>query len=1085
MIFDGFSSLVFKQHLFDLLEGKVLKLDEGIVKSSVYNEEIVKTQEYSDAEAFYESMLCEAADVSSFLSDVGDNEAGFYSFDLSMDKSDIDVLLKSLGVSENILFTGVFAYTLSRFTGDNKVLFNVLDNGRDKLSNYESIGMYVNTLPLLVDCSDKDLASFIEDIRDLIFNVFSYNFYPFRVLAQKFNINSSILFQYLPIFDEVNNQFFNVSDFEFRIFEKNNRYVVNVIYSGVFSSDTIRRFVESYNMILNQLLSVNKLSDINYISSSDLELLNTYNDTSCDLGHVDILDAFNDNLSRYPDNMLVSYEDRFYTYAEGAFIADKIAYSLKGLGVEMRDKVAFLVEKSELYMFCVLGILSVGAIYVPLDDAHPDDRIQFILEDTDSKVVIVSDKTYERAKSLTNDSIILNISDVMKEDVGTADKLPVVYNDLGCILYTSGTTGLPKGVKVPRIAFVNLSAYYIRNYGFIKDDVFGLYSSIGFDAAYKAVFAAVYAGACLDVIPSDVKLDMDSLNNHFIKQGINHADLPTQVAKLLISQVDDVPFDVLFTGGEKLGDFDEEVDCRFVDAYGPTEAYVEVSTGDVADRIDSSSIGHLVDNIKAYILDDEFRRVPVGAVGELYLAGNQIADGYLNRDEETTKAFLNNPFDDDEDYSVLYRTGDLVRVLSDGSLGIVGRRDSQVKIRGNRVELSEIEAVIREIDFVEDLTVQTIKNGTNNELVAYVVVSDEFDGDLKEEISDYVDERKPEYMIPSFVVELDEIPLNVNGKVDKRALPEVDVEGLQVEYVAPTTETEKQIVEAFENVFNQENIGIYDDFVRLGGDSITAIKVISILSKYDININARVIFDNKTPYQIANFIDEDQPEYGFYLAKEGTSDQNMFLLPPVEGISTVFTQLVDNIEFEGNVYLIDDFKFDLTVDEIKNTDHNMTFEKYYDAIKDIFRDEDIIVGYSLGCLFAMMIVEKLEKDRKVEKCVLIDGPLEFFCDDVPDKDEALAFINELYGLGVDVDGLRSEDHNELIDKIVEIFTINSIWDFPAAKINDTQVIYLASDNEYEGRLEDIARNGEFIVIEDTNHSSIVTNDVKKIIRYLK
>ena len=1085
LIFDGFSSLVFKQHLFDLLDGKVLKLDEGFVKSSVYNKKIVNTAEYSDAEAFYESMLCEAADVSSFLSDVGDNKAGFYSLDLSVDKYDIEVLLKSLGVSENILFTGVFAYTLSRFTGDNKVLFNVLDNGRDKLSNYESIGMYVNTLPLLVDCSDKDLASFIEDIRDLIFNVFSYNFYPFRVLAQKFNINSSILFQYLPIFDEVNNQFFNVSDFEFRIFEKNNRYVVNVIYSGAFSSDTIKRFVESYNMILNQLLSVDKLSDINYISSSDLELLNTYNDTSCDLGHVDILDAFNDNLSRYPDNMLVSYEDRFYTYAEGAFIADKIAYSLKGLGVEMRDKVAFLVEKSELYMFCVLGILSVGAIYVPLDDAHPDDRIQFILEDTDSKVVIVSDKTYERAKSLTNDSIILNISDVMKEDVGTADKLPVVYNDLGCILYTSGTTGLPKGVKVPRIAFVNLSAYYIRNYGFIKDDVFGLYSSIGFDAAYKAVFAAVYAGACLDVIPSDVKLDMDSLNNHFIKQGINHADLPTQVAKLLISQVDDVPFDVLFTVGEKLGDFDEEVDCRFVDAYGPTEAYVEVSTGDVADRIDSSSIGHLVDNIKAYILDDEFRRVPVGAVGELYLAGNQIADGYLNRDEETTKAFLNNPFDDDEDYSVLYRTGDLVRVLSDGSLGIVGRRDSQVKIRGNRVELSEIGAVIREIDFVEDLTVQTIKNGTNNELVAYVVVSDEFDGDLKEEISDYVDERKPEYMIPSFVVELDEIPLNVNGKVDKRALPEVDVEGLQVEYVAPTTETEKQIVEAFENVFNQENIGIYDDFVRLGGDSITAIKVISILSKYDININARVIFDNKTPYQIAKFIDEDQPEYGFYLAKEGTSDQNMFLLPPVEGISTVFTQLVDNIEFEGNVYLIDDFKFDLTVDEIKNTDHNMTFEKYYDAIKDIFRDEDIIVGYSLGCLFAMMIVEKLEKDRKVEKCVLIDGPLEFFCDDVPDKDEALAFINELYGLGVDVDGLRSEDHNELIDKIVEIFTINSIWDFPAAKINDTQVIYLASDNEYEGRLEDIARNGEFIVIEDTNHSSIVTNDVKKIIRYLK
>ncbi|WP_407415013.1 phosphopantetheine-binding protein, partial [Methanobrevibacter sp.] len=455
-------------------------------------------------------------------------------------------------------------------------------------------------------------------------------------------------------------------------------------------------------------------------------------------------------------------------------------------------------------------------------------------------------------------------------------------------------------------------------------------------------------------------------------------------------------------------------------------------------------------------------------------------------DEETTKAFLKNPFDEGNDYSVMYRTGDIVRVLADGSFGIVGRRDSQVKIRGNRVELSEIEAVIREIDYIEDLTVQTIKNGTNNELVAYVVVSDEFDGDLKEEISDYVDERKPKYMIPSFVIEMDEIPLNVNGKVDKHALPEVNVEELQVEYVAPTTETEKHIVEAFEKVFNQENIGIYDDFDRLGGDSITAIKIISLLSKYDIAVNARIIFENKTPYQIAKFIDEDQTEYGFYLAKEGTSDQNMFLLPSVYGFSIEFSQLVDNLEFEGNVYLIDDFKFDLTIDEIKNTNHNMTFEKYYEAIKHIFQDGDIIVGYSLGCLFAMLIVEKLEKDRKIGKCILIDGPLDFYCDEVPDKEEALTSINKLYDLGFDVDELGLEDHDELIDKMVEIIIVNSIWDFPAAKINDTPVIYLAADQEYVGgRLDDIARNGEFIFIDATNHSSIVTTDVKRIVKYLK
>ena len=467
LIFDGFSSLVFKQHLFDLLEGKVLKLDDGFVKSSVYHEEIIKTKEYSTAEAFYEDMLCDVGDVSSLLSDVGDNEAGVYSVNLDVGKSDVDVFLKSYGVSENILFTGVFAYTLSRFTGDNKILFNVLDNGRDNLSNYESIGMFVNTLPLIVDCCDNDVASFIGDVRDLIFNVFSYNFYPFRVLAQKFNINSSILFQYQPIFDEeINNQFFIVSDLAFRIFKKNNRYVVNVIYSSEFSSDTIRRFVKSYNMILNQLLSEDRLSDINYVGSSDLDLLDAFNDTGHDLDYVDVLDAFNDNLSRCPDNMLVSYEDCSYTYAEGAFIADKIASCLKSRGIEEQDKVAFLVERSELYMFCVLGILSYGGVYVPLDDKLPDERIRFILDDTSTNIVIVSDKTYNRVVDLVNDDvIILNISDIFNGNIGTLSKVSVGYGDLACILYTSGSTGVPKGVKITRFSLISLCENYIYKYG--------------------------------------------------------------------------------------------------------------------------------------------------------------------------------------------------------------------------------------------------------------------------------------------------------------------------------------------------------------------------------------------------------------------------------------------------------------------------------------------------------------------------------------------------------------------------------------------------------------------------------------------
>ena len=230
------------------------------------------------------------------------------------------------------------------------------------------------------------------------------------------------------------------------------------------------------------------------------------------------------------------------------------------------------------------------------------------------------------------------------------------------------------------------------------------------------------AGACLIVVPEDIRLDMSELNEYFINHDVSHTYMTTQVAKLFMDSIDETSLDVLVTGGEKLGEFSSPESYSLIDSYGPTESFGFVDSMDNLDKLDYSSDGFVNFNVKFYVLDDKLRRVPVGAVGELYIAGYQLADGYLNLDVETSDVFIDNPYDDTEGFNRLYRTGDLVRFLPDGSVAIVGRRDSQVKIRGNRVELGEVESVIRNIDSVEDVTVQTVDNNGNNELVAYVVV---------------------------------------------------------------------------------------------------------------------------------------------------------------------------------------------------------------------------------------------------------------------------------------------------------------------------------------------------------------------------
>ncbi|WP_405294927.1 AMP-binding protein [Methanobrevibacter sp.] len=880
LIFDGTSLSILLSRFISILDGDDVDfVDKGVLRQIAF-EEIVDSDYMDAAHEFFAGMLADADEVHELLPCVsGDAEFEVVNtFDVGMEY--LNSFLQSHSITYNQFFSSVFAYTLSRFTGSDKVLFNIVEDGRGHIDLSESVGMFVRTLPVLMDCKNQDVDSYLEYSSDLINSAMMYDLYPFRLLANEYDLNSNVFFQYSNIFSDVLNGGdlkFSVdelshdlnADLAFYIFNNGeDKLTIRILYSSVYSKSFMEHFVESYKLILHDMLKVDVLKDINYTSEVDLEILDALNQTEHPLDYNDILDAFNAHLSKYPKNKLVSCNDNSYCYDEGAFIADVVSSKLKAIGVEKGDNVAFLVERSELYMFCVLGILSMGGVYVPLDDAHPDERIEFMLNDAQARVVIVSDETYERAKNLTNDDVnLLNISNIVNGEIGSLSNLPITYGDLACMLYTSGTTGLPKGVKVTRKSILNLSAVYVDKFDFDRNDVYGLFADISFDAGSQAVCQTFYAGACLSIVPDDIKLNVNKLNEYFVEHGVTHAMITTQVGKLFMENVDDTSMEVLTVGGEKLGEFESPEDYILIDGFGPTETFSFVTSINNLDKIDASSIGRLNYNTKAYILDNELRRVPIGAIGELCISGFQVSEGYLNREEETTKSFINNPFDNNDEYNILYRTGDMVRVLPDETLAIVGRRDNQIKIRGNRVELTEVESSIRSMTNVEDVTVQIIENNGNNELVAYIVLSESFDdSDLIDFVREHVIKHKPEYMAPSYVVKLDEIPLNVNGKVDKRALPDVDSSCLHKKYVAPTTENEKIIVEAFEKVFNHQ-IGIYDDFLRLGGDSLTGIKLLSYIDSNDVTMAD--IFTFRTPEAIARNMSDLSFDLDLYTLESG------------------------------------------------------------------------------------------------------------------------------------------------------------------------------------------------------------------------
>ena len=627
---------------------------------------------------------------------------------------------------------------------------------------------------------------------------------------------------------------------------------------GKYSRELIREMLASWREILLSLSEAEALNKVRAVSAETLQRLDRFNDNKREYDRKStIVDLFRQRAAEFPEHTAVIYEERSYTYAQVEEMSDRLAAYLARQGLGRGDRVAVFIPRSEYMVIVSLGVLKAGCAYEPLDPNYPDERLSFMAKDAEVKLIIVADELKARLENFPEyEGLVLTISEVANLPKATEEEIKAMEGpkpeDLFILIYTSGTTGVPKGVRLLHSNLIVYAAWYRRYYAPTPETKVSCYNSYGFDGSLADMYPILTVGGTVVIVPEEKKLDLPALAELIRRHGISIADLPSQVGRQFALTMDCPSLRYIVGGGEKLVSFQPVYPYILANEYGPTEATVSVTCYNMTKYEADVPIGTPNDNTDIYIVDGYGRRVPPGALGELWIAGPQVAGGYLNRPEKTKEVFVPNPFSTDPDYAVAYRTGDIVRYLPDGNIQFVGRRDGLVKIRGFRVELSEVEGVIHDFPQVENAAVAAWDNPAGGKFIAAYVVSQEPIDQAA--LADFIRERKPPYMVPAAIVQLDAIPRNQNGKLNKKALPVPELRGVSEEYVAPKNDTEAELCRGFAAALGLERASAEEDFFQAGGDSLSIVRLLSECRELKLNFN--LIYEGKTPAGIAALLTE-------------------------------------------------------------------------------------------------------------------------------------------------------------------------------------------------------------------------------------
>ncbi|MBR8664605.1 bacitracin non-ribosomal peptide synthetase BacC [Bacillus paralicheniformis] len=788
-------------------------------------------------------------------------------------------IAKNNGATMYMLLLAAYTVLLRTYSGQEDLIIGTPIQGRKHHELKHVIGMFVNTLAMRNHPKgDKTFAEFLQDVKETALKAYENQDYQFDDLVEQLDLERDMSRN--PLFDtmfvlqnlekadaEIEGLTFepfesdiHISKFDLTLsaIEKDSKIEFDLEYcTKLFKRETVERMAAHFVRALEDISNRpdKRLDQIEAMSEDEKNtLLYRFNDTKTDAPtDKTICRLFAERAETSPDQTAVVFEDQKLTYRQLHERSNQLARFLRDKGVKPDTAVGIMVDRSPEMIIGLLGILKAGGAYLPLDPAYPEDRIKYILGDSQTKFLL-SEEALIKKRSFIKEAGMINI-DIHDKQIAALDaaQLETVSHsgDLAYIIYTSGSTGKPKGVLIEQKGLSNLVSAVVKLMHLNTDSRVIQFASLSFDASAFEIFPALAAGAALVLGRQEEMMPGQPLTSFLRQYDITHATLPPTVLNVLDEfRLENLK--VIVSAGSACT---EELAKRwfgnrlFINAYGPTETTVCATAG-VYGGSGRPHIGSPIDNTNVYVLDQNQKPVPTGVVGELCVGGISLARGYLNRPELTAEKFISHPFVSGER---LYRTGDLARWLPGGHLEFLGRIDHQVKIRGYRIELGEIENQLLKLDKIDEAAVIARKDDDNSDyLCAYIVSKEDW---TSTELSEWLEKELPHYMIPAYFVRLDKLPLTANDKVDRKALPAPDRHvATGAEYEAPRDDTEAKLVDIWRDVLGAGDIGISHHFFAAGGDSIKALQIVSRLSRLGLKLEMKDLFANPRIKDLSKYV---------------------------------------------------------------------------------------------------------------------------------------------------------------------------------------------------------------------------------------